>query len=58
MQGGGFGLLFIWAEKPEVYRTAPLDSARQQKINVIIIEGERINLLPLVHASQNTQVYL
>ena len=58
MQGGGFGLLFIWAEKTEAYRTATLDSARQQKINVIIIEGERINLLALVHASQNTQVNL
>jgi len=45
-------------KKPEAYRTATLDSARQQKINVIIIEGERINLLALVHASQNTQVNL
>ena len=43
-------------KKPEAYRTATLDSARQQKINVIIIEGERIHSLPPVHASQHTQV--
>ena len=43
-------------KKPEAYRTATQDRARQLKINAIIIKGERIHSLPPVHTSQNAQV--